>query len=77
MSCSVFKWGAGGAFATQEQAEHRVVRTLHYVYAFYQYYGLLFSSPFAIPLNCSYLNPRVFAFFLLILLPISPGRGKE
>jgi len=28
----------GGAFATQEQAEHRVVRTLYVVYAFYQYY---------------------------------------
>jgi len=27
----------GGAFATQEQAKDRVVRTLHVVYAFYQY----------------------------------------
>ena len=28
----------GGGFSTQEQAEHRVVRTLHVVYSFYQYY---------------------------------------
>jgi len=28
----------GEAFASQEQAEHQVVRTLHNVYAFYQYY---------------------------------------
>jgi len=28
----------GGAFATQEQAELRVVITLHVIYAFYQYY---------------------------------------
>ena len=64
-------------FATQEQAEYWAVRTLHVVYAFYQYYWLLFSSPFAVLLNCSHPNPWVFAFFLLILLPIPPGRGKE
>ena len=67
----------GEAFATQKQAEHRVVRTLCVVYAFYQYYWLLFSSPFAILLNCSHPNPGVFAFFLLIPLSIPPGRGKE
>ena len=69
---------AGGeAFATREQAEHRVARTLHIVFAFYQYYWLLFSFLFAILLNCSLPNLWVFAFFLLILLPVPPGRGKE
>ena len=67
----------GGAFATQEQAELRVVITLHVIYAFYQYYWLLFSSLFVILLKRSHPNPRVFAFFLLILLPISPVRRKE
>jgi len=38
---------------------------------------LLFSSPFAILLNCSHPSSRVFVFLLLILLPISPGRGKD
>jgi len=44
-------------FATQEQAELWLVRTLYVVCAFYQYYWLLFSSPFAILLNCSHPNP--------------------
>ena len=67
----------GGAFVTQEQAEHWVVRTLHVVHAFYQYCWLLLSPPFAILLNWPHPNPWVFAFFLLILLPIPLGRGKE
>jgi len=47
----------GEAVATQEQAERWVVRTQHAVYAFYLYYRLLLSSPFAILLNCSHLSP--------------------
>jgi len=51
----------GGVFATQEQAKHRVVRTLHIAYAFLSVV-LLFSSPFAIQLNRSRSNPRVLSF---------------
>jgi len=57
LSVEVGSWLKEGLFATQEQAEHWVVRTLHVVYAFDQYYSLLFSSPFTILLNCSYPNP--------------------
>jgi len=32
---------------------------LHAVDSFYQYYILLFSSPFAVVLNCFYYNPQV------------------
>jgi len=52
----------GGGFATQQQAEHWVVRTLHVVRSFYQYYSLLFSSPFAVLLNCSQPNPQALPF---------------
>ena len=68
-----FRWGhaqyfsgelaEGGAFAAQEQAEHRVVRTLHVAGALGQYYWLLFSSPFAMLLNCSHPKPWVFCLF--------------
>jgi len=34
----VGSWLKEGDFATQEQAEHLVVRTLHAVYSFCQYY---------------------------------------
>jgi len=79
LSCSVFKWGPGWrrGFCYSGAAEQQVMRTLHVVYAFYQYYWLLFSSPFAILLNCSHPSPRVLAFILLILLHIPLGRGKE
>jgi len=77
MSCSVFKWVAGfrWVFATQGEAEHHVVRTLHVLYAFYQYYCLLFSSPFAILLNC-YPNPRVFCLFPADSPPHPTGEGE-
>jgi len=38
LSIEVGSWLKEGAFAAQKQDEHWVVRTLHVVYAFYQYY---------------------------------------
>ena len=64
-----------GELATQEQAEHQVVRTLHVVYAFYQCYWLLSSSPFAILLNCSHPNPWVFCFSFWFSPPSHRGGG--
>jgi len=77
MSFSIFQGGLaeGGGFATQEQAVNWVVRTLRVVYSSYQYYSLLFSSPFAILLNCSHPNPRVLPF-LSDFPPHPTGEGE-
>ena len=67
-----------GAFATQEQGKHQMVRTLRVVYAFYQYYWLLFSSPFAILLNCSHPSSWVFASFSFFFSsPPHRGAGRS
>ena len=80
MSCSVFKWGvgwrrgfcySGASWALDGENTVCCIR-------FYQYYWLLFSSPLATLLTCSYPNWWLFLpLFLRILLPISPGRGEE
>ena len=65
MPCSVFKWAAGWRrrFCYSGASWASGGENTACCICFYQYYWLLFSSPFAILWNCSHPNPRVFAFF--------------
>ena len=79
MSCSVFKWGAGwrrgSCYSGASWAlggENTACCT-----CFLSVLLIVVFFSLCLLLNCSHSNPRVFAFFLLTVLPIPLGRGQE